>query len=354
MTAIPEPIHTTVNRIYDAYVKADKNEHRPHLGASVIGENCERRNWYKFRWALKEVHDGRMLRLFATGHLAEPRFIKDLRDIGCEVEYEDEHGRQYRVHDFGGHFGGAMDALVRNLPEAPKTWHVGEFKTHSQKSFDALVKHGVKKHKPNHYAQVQIYMGYTDLKRAIYLAVNKNTDELYSERIEFDPVAFASLKARALRIIEAPEPLPRISSDPSAFECKYCEFKPICHGDRLPEVNCRTCTHSTPVTAAAGGDSSDGGPWRCEVHNDNVPLDFQRQGCSGHRYIPIFCEKSARAIDYRDGVVIYEVSDNRTFGNGDGSDGTITSEEMRVAGGLDALPECAEVKRQVKTARVVA
>lgn len=353
MAEIPQPQHTTVNRIYDAYVAADDNEHRPHLGASVIGEPCERRLWYKFRWALKEVHSGRMLRLFEYGHEAEARFEKNLVAAGCEVVCRDERNEQFRVYDHGGHFGGSCDGIGRGLAEAPKTWHVLEFKTHSAKSFAQLEKVGLEKHKPLHVAQTQVYMGYMELTRSFYLAENKDTDELWSDRIRFDADKFEALRAKALRIIEAKGPLPRISSDPSSWSCKFCEFTPICHGTALPEVNCRTCCHSTPITAPPHDHGKDGGLWHCAVHDGNIPVDFQRRGCDGHRYIPVFAEKTAAAVNVVDGVVVYEVSGGRTFGNGDGSNGTITSAEMRAAGGLDALPECAEIKRQIKTARVV-
>lgn len=352
MAAIPEEDSLTVQSIYKAYVANDKNEFRPHLGASKIGEPCERRLWYSFRWVDKEIFEGRMLRLFETGHMAEPRFIANLLAIGCEVSESTPDGLQHRVQDIGGHFGGSLDGVGKGIPEAPKTWHVLEFKTHSEKSFTKLKKEKVKSANPLHWAQMQTYMGYTELDRALYLAANKNTDELYSERIEFDQVAFAKLKAKAERIINASEPLPRISQDPTSFACRYCEFSQICHGSRLPLVHCRTCTHSTPIVDGRGEAGKDG-LWRCEVHNGNVPTDFQRTGCKSHRYIPIFLERSARPVDFRDGVVIYDIGNGETFGNGDGDDGAFSSEEIRKAGSVSLLPELAKAKAAFSTARVV-
>ena len=61
-----------------------------------------------------------------------------------------------------------MDSALLGLPEAPKTWHVGEFKTHNQKSFDDLVKRGVEKAKPMHWDQMQAYMGLTGMERALF------------------------------------------------------------------------------------------------------------------------------------------------------------------------------------------
>jgi hypothetical protein len=44
-----------------------------------------------------------------------------------------------------------------------------------RKSFVELVAKGVRQAKPQHFAQMQIYMRLTTLTRAMYLAVNKDT-----------------------------------------------------------------------------------------------------------------------------------------------------------------------------------
>ena len=185
-------LNDTVTKIYEQYENTQEDSRRPHLGASLIGEECKRKLWYIFRWIERQHHDGRLLRLFDTGNHAEPRFVKDMRDIGIEVHDVNPKGDQWRVSDDTGHFGGSMDGCAKGLPEAPSTWHVVEFKTHGDKSFTdlagKLVKppshkypvrqggKGVRQSKPQHYAQMQIYMGFTGMKRAFYLAVNKNTD----------------------------------------------------------------------------------------------------------------------------------------------------------------------------------
>lgn len=353
MAAIPAPMHGTVQSIYKAYEQANREEHRPHLGASIIGKPCERRLWYTFRWAEKKSFEGRMLRLFETGHLAEPRFIDNLRAIGATVETHAPDGNQFRVSHLGNHIGGSMDSAILGLVEAPKTWHVGEFKTHSQKSFDKLIKEGVKKAKREHWVQMQIYMGKTGMTRALYLAVNKNTDELYAERVEFDQVEYQREMNKAERVVRAAEPPLRISQDPSYFECKYCDFTAICHGDQVPEVNCRTCANSTPVVDESRAGDDQGGCWQCDAFKAEIPLEAQRVGCDGHRYIPILLEKTARPIDFRDGAVIYETPEGGSFANGDGTGGTFSSQEIRTCGGKAVLQDMAAIKAQFATARVV-
>ena len=61
----------TIEAIYKYYKDKRKNDHRPHLGGSQIGNECSRALWYQFRHAWSPRFDGRMLRLFETGDREE-------------------------------------------------------------------------------------------------------------------------------------------------------------------------------------------------------------------------------------------------------------------------------------------
>lgn len=351
MAAIPEPLNSTVAKIFAAYEATADDGHRPHLGASIIGHNCERNLWLTFRWAKKKRFPGRMLRLFQTGQLEEPRIVRDLRSIGVEVHATAPDGAQWRVADIGEHFGGSMDAAAVGVPEAPKAWHVVEMKTHNQKSFDDLVKRRVQAAKPQHYAQMQVYMGLTGMERALYVAVCKNTDDLYVERVEFDTVEFARLRARADRVINAEEPPMRVSNDPSWYECKMCHFSPICHGTELPEVNCRTCAHSTPELDGRAR-------WSCADHEQDLEFNEQRTGCERHRYIPILLEKVGQQTDVFNGDVLYRDHDGQTFANGNGR-AALTSVELHRLEHKSMAADACSMKAQlhlqgITTAEVVA
>ncbi len=275
MTALPPRYSDTVGAIFKAYEDASKAEGpRSHLGASLIGEECERKLWYGFRWAGAEDFEGRMLRLFKRGHLEELRFIEDLRLIGVTVhEVNPETGEQFRVSAIGGHFGGSMDGCAIGVLEAPKTWHVLEFKTHGDKSFKELAAKGVRGAKPQHYVQMQIYMGLTGMTRAYYLAVNKNDDNIYSERIEFCEVTFKANLDKARRVIFASRPPEKISQYPEYWKCKWCTFMPICHQGKAPLENCRTCRHAQPREDGAAR-------WHCTLHDEDLTTDKQLKGCS--------------------------------------------------------------------------
>lgn len=312
MAAIPQPLalSATVRAIYAAYETRRQGEPaRGYLGASVIGHACDRYLWLSFRWAGAEAFDGRMLRLFEHGHHAEPRFVAELRMIGATVHEVGEDGKQFGVQACGGHFRGHLDGRALGLPEAPKTPHVLEFKTHNAKSFKALQDKGVREAKPMHWAQMQVYMLLTGMTRAMYLAENKDTAELYEERVHLDKEAAQALIERAQRIIDAAEPPLRLSDDPAWFACKFCPFHAQCHGTEAPHVNCRTCTHSTPV---------DGGAWRCARHDGEIPVDFQRSGCDDHLYLPPLLERigTPADADAEANTVTYTAPDGKTFTNG--------------------------------------
>ncbi len=306
MAKLPEHESPTVAAIYDRYRRNASEGPRSHLGASQIGRECLRALWYDLRWVTDgEAFPGRILRLFETGNIEEDRLINDLRAIGVTVECRGSDGRQFGFVDHGGHFAGSVDGVVLGIPEAPLTWHLLECKTSNDKHFAELVQYGVKQAKPEHYAQMITYMDYLELERALYLAVNKNTDEIYSERIHANPNEAARLRDKAERIIFAARPLPGISADPAWFKCKFCDHRAVCHERRPAAVNCRTCLHSTPI---------DGG-WSCERHKKALSYNEQLAGCPDHLYIPELVP--AAQVDAGDGFVEYE-SDCKVFRNGKG------------------------------------
>lgn len=283
MAAIPQNIaRPTVDAIYRAYEEHADTENRTHLGASLIGRKCARALFYTFRWCGTSRHRGRLLRLFERGQREEAVFVANLRAAGVKVHDVDPRtGEQFRFSDVGGHMGGSMDAAALGLLEAPKTWHVCEFKTHNAKSYAALVKDGVEKAKPEHAAQMQLYMHWSRMTRAFYLAVNKDTDDLYSERLHANSEVANQLIDKAARVITAAEPPARLSERPDWFECRWCEHHAGCHQGAIPLVSCRTCAHATPEL---DGD----GRWTCARFGCDVTTAAQRQGadCPAHVFIP--------------------------------------------------------------------
>ena len=266
---LPEPNYSIQNLI-DKHHESQAEKPRGHMGCSLLGHPCERWLWLSFRWAVIEKFEGRILRLFRRGQMEEATIIHDLRAIGIEID-----NSQSRVA-FGSHVSGSLDGIIEaGVPEAPKKRHVAEFKTHSKKSFEDVVKNGVEKSKPLHFIQMQTYCHGTGIDRALYVAVCKDDDRIYTERVRYDRDVAEKAIIRGQRIALADRMPPPISTDPTWFQCRFCPAHAFCHKAELPKhVNCRTCAHATPMS-----DST----WRCERHDaDNIPEAFQHEGCDDH------------------------------------------------------------------------
>lgn len=252
--------------------RAAVEEPRPHMGASLLGHKCDRYLWLNFRWAVQEKFTGRMLRLFRRGQNEEATIVEDLRLAGIDIVDTDENGNQLRV-DFGCHVSGSTDGVLPNGVPQSKKPHVAEMKTHNEKSFNKLVQDGVEKAKPQHYTQMQTYMRGLGIDRALYIAVCKNDDRMYTERVKFDPAHADAAIERGKRIAlsdRMPEPMPGAS--PSWFECKFCAMYDFCHNEGSVERNCRTCKHSQP---------NPDGSWVCYRWEGTIPtVSDQFRGCS--------------------------------------------------------------------------
>ena len=283
----------TIQKIYKYYKDKRKNDHRPHLGGSQIGNECSRALWYQFRHAWSPRFDGRMLRLFETGDREEDRVVSNLRAVGVTVwERDPETGKQVRFTECGGHFALSLDGVGLGFAESKKP-HTLEFKTMSEKNFKAMKNLGCQKSKPVYWAQCQIGMYLAELDRCYFFCVNKNTDEIYGERIKLDKKEAKGLVEKANKIVFADTPPDRLSEDPSFWQCKWCSYWAVCHGCKIPEVSCRTCSHVTP---------EQDGTWSCAK---GKPVET----CSEHLFIPQIMPKDLVVKDAGDTFVEYQDKD---------------------------------------------
>lgn len=284
-------INPVLAAINEAILAANPPQFRSHLGASIIGHNCERYLWYSFRNSLETQYHPRLLRLFERGQLEEDRFIGWLRAAGIEVHEKDpDTGEQFKVIAVDGHFGGSMDGCAHKVPPSEK-WHVLEMKTHNDKSFKQLQKKGVEISMPMHYSQMCIYMHLTGMERALYLAINKNDDDIYVERIKKNPGHSKNLLAKAERVIYSESPLAKMSEKADYFECKWCDYQYLCHGEMFPAINCRTCLHSTPEKD---------GTWSCAGGKE-----YGLKKCPKHLWIPPYFESHSDIMICEDNYVEY-------------------------------------------------
>lgn len=345
MTALPQRQHGTPQAIYDLHARRINGESpRGYLGWSEIGAECDRALWYGWRWVGGRGIGGQLARLFDTGHREEARLLAELRSLGYEVHDRDEHGRQFGVLSHGGHFRGHCDAVVRGLPEAPKSWHLVDVKTIKAKKFDELLKKGLRAMYPKYWAQGQGYMGHLELERAAFIFVCKDDDRIHVERFEFDRAEFEKYEARALRIITAAEPPMRLSDDPAWFACKFCDYHEVCHGGAVPQVNCRTCARATPVMLG------DCGAWACEAGKVHIQNPRAEHAC--HLFIPPLLAGLGQPVDADADSVTYQTADGAQFVNGPAPG--FSSAEIRTNPAAVADPTVQHIKATVPTSKVIA
>jgi hypothetical protein len=174
-----------------------------------------------------------------------------------------------------------------------------EYKTHNAKSFASLSPGNIP---AKHRAQGIVYAGYMKLDRTLCMAVNKDTDDLFIDWIEFELEEFRALKAKADYITRADKPPERICRNPSDFKAKFCNERNACFGIEMPRVSCMNCTsahkgHDT-VTCDMTGQPI-GEP--CEHHSFNPYAMNDMQGWKIVQFHP-----KQRAVEYitKDGEVI--------------------------------------------------
>ncbi|MDA0238989.1 MAG: hypothetical protein O3A84_03045 [Proteobacteria bacterium] len=341
MTAIP-PATQTITNLIDAQHADAPDEPRLHLGGSMLGHPCDRWLWLSFRWAVREEFPGRILRLFRRGNNEEDIITADLKAIGIDIN---STGDKQRFIKFGSHVGGSVDGIIESgVPGAEKTRHIAEFKTHALKSFDDVEKKGVQASKPMHWAQMQVYMLGTKIARALYVAVCKNDDRIYTERVHYDKEAATNLVERGHRIALAermPEP---ISTDASWYQCKFCPAHSFCHKEQLTQhVNCRTCAHATPEA-----DST----WSCaRWDSKDIPGDFQKTGCDSHVLHPDLVPwKQKDSTNPHEAV--YEIA-GKDIRNGEGDAFTFSSQELIAGGEACAHDDVRKVRETFPGAKVM-
>lgn len=254
---------------------------RTHLGASQIGRKCDKEIWLSFRWAKKVLHSGRMLRLFDRGHKEEFRFIEWLKPVCSRIwDLDPKTGEQIRISNYNGHFGGSLDGVIEN-PESieyEEGLYLLEFKTHNDKSFKKLEVIGVKEAKLEHYVQMQIYLYHKPmLKAAIYMAINKNDDSLYIERVEKDPDIAKQYLERAGNILNsefAPHPFEEAYNN--NYYCKhFCNYHGICYDNEEANKSCRMCSNVYIENEH----------WKCSLHDKILSKDDQLSACKDYNQI---------------------------------------------------------------------
>lgn len=273
---------------------------RHHLGASVLGHSCDRYLWYTFRWVKIPSHSARIKRLFRRGHREEARIIEMLRSTGlvistnlvelCEnvqlpatpqsIDIIKNYGldvykpnavtRDSQIKaNLPPHLGGSMDGIL-HVPAN----YVGMFgyfmpievKTHNQTSFTAMKRNNdsIRWNVPQHYVQGTTYAVQTGCTHFLYIAENKNNDELYLKQEQAESSVTRLNVSRAEQIIYKDSEA-HTAKTTEKWRCRICDFSATCNrkkNDVLDiALNCRTCVNARPL---------EDGTWTCTAFHCQI------------------------------------------------------------------------------------
>ena len=145
------------------------------------------------------------------------------------------------------------------------------------------------------------------------MVVNKDTDEVYTERLRHNSKQAQVYIDKAEMIINSTEPPERISEKNDYYLCKFCDARDLCHGLSevavpIPALNCRQCVHSTAVQD---------GKWHC----DKLGSETDGTPCDQHLLIPAlvgFAEPTDSFVNQKDGsnVIEFTTEDGTIFHHG--------------------------------------
>ena len=261
---------------------------RPYLGCSTAGYRCERRIWLMFRWAVQDRPSGRTLRMFRRGREEERLVLEDLRAIGCVIT--DCQREVVLTPYIKGHVDGI---ITSGLPGHEDEQFVLEIKTFSSNAFTQVMRKGVKEARHDHWVQMQLYMLGLQIPQALYFAVCKDDDRLYTEIVRLDVERAQYILAKLDRLTMENRLPPPISRDPTWWECKSCPAYSFCHEQApVTERNCRTCAHGAPTLTGLSAT-----PWECRyepVSPQELTVQQQRQGCECYMPMREFTDQGWR------------------------------------------------------------
>ena len=221
-----------------ALVEKNKNEKpRNYLGGSRLGVECERSLQYEYFNTTKgfdKNFTGKTLRIFQRGFWIEDAISEWIQNAGFDLKTESKDGKQFGFELLDGKVKGHCDGVLIAGPDDYKYPALWENKGTGAKAFNLVRKEGLKKAKPEYYAQIQMYQKHFQLTEnpAFFSIVNMDSMEIHWELIEHDSAFADMLDAKAVRIIQAcdaEELLPKQFNDSSYYICKWCSWQARCH-----------------------------------------------------------------------------------------------------------------------------
>ena len=198
---------------------------RDYLGASQLGEECDRKIWYTYHRPSPKI-EPRVQRIFDMGNLIEDYLIKILIESGLEVwDTDKETGKQFGFVD--GPVKGHCDGVIKDIPESSKP-HLLEIKSAKNSRFNDIKKNGIQSSNDQYWVQAQVYAHKLKLERILFIVMNKDTSELYKERFHVEHIIAEGAITRGKEIVAMKTEPKRADKSSTFYNCKWCNFREEC------------------------------------------------------------------------------------------------------------------------------
>lgn len=238
-----------MSKLVDEALEATPQRPRKYLGASALGNDDDpwtacmravqldyiRSNGLPGAPEPSSSFPGRVLRIFDTGHVLEDLAIKWMRAAGFELKTQSRSGGQIGFESCNGRFRGHTDGVLVGGPDIMRYPAIWEHKGIKNDKWKKLQDKGLALVFPGYHAQVSIYQAYLDCgdNPALFMATNKDTQEIYFELVPFDTKLAQETSDRAVAILKATdhgELLPKRFNDSAHHVCRNCKWTQFCWG----------------------------------------------------------------------------------------------------------------------------
>lgn len=192
-----------------------------------LGGECDRASWYKNKGHGNKVFDARMFRYFQSNKEIKRRVISFLD--ACDIKVWDQ-SKKISFSNFKATT--IIDGLCLGVKEARTKNHLLFIRPMQEKAFNDIAKSGLSR---KDMIKANVDMRLLGLDRCLFIAVNRNNEELHVERLKSNNQFADAQILKADRITSLETPPARIGSGkPSWFQCKMCEHKDHCFEEIKP------------------------------------------------------------------------------------------------------------------------
>jgi len=204
------------------YLENQKNKDQTKFYITDAGK-CPRSVFFKFKNAPREPMDARILRIFERGENIHRSIFNILYRLRLGVVTEIPIPSQEII-------SGRADAILCIGNEN----YVLDIK-----SINSMIFKRMQEPKEDNVYQVQLYMHFFNIKKAILLYIDKDQQDMKEFFIDYDEAMCKGLldKFYALKDQVEKNIVPaRLADYPRNWQCSYCTFKDVCkmvNGDAL-------------------------------------------------------------------------------------------------------------------------